>query len=169
MCEREKGRAGRNQITMILGHEGIMVAAGTVGAIMNKQGTQVVRMRAWKTTVVDPAARTGHIKNHMLDAECRRDFTATVPGTKLVIDVLIMARDHGRLPLGGAIPWPKISFCAYRPRCTTTMTFPTTFSLGRRSWNTSSLGASGTDLTATTEDCCQHGPWPSTRINVSKT
>ncbi len=86
--ERKKGMAGRDQITTILGHEGIPVAAGTVGAIINKQGIRAVRMRAWKkTTVVDPSARTGHIKNHMLDSYGMRDFTATVPGTKLVGDI----------------------------------------------------------------------------------
>ncbi|MDD0858073.1 hypothetical protein NHF46_10335 [Arthrobacter alpinus] len=60
--QREKGMAGRDQVTTILGHEGIGVAAGTVGTVMNQEGLRAVRMRAWKkTTVVDPAARTEHI------------------------------------------------------------------------------------------------------------
>lgn len=102
--EREKGMAGRDQITTILGHEGVLVAAGTVGAIMNKQGIRAVRMRAWKkTTAVDPTARTGHIKNHMLDTHGRRDFTATVPGTKLVGDITYLKTGSGWLYLATAI------------------------------------------------------------------
>lgn len=104
MFEREKGMAGRDQITTILGHEGIQVAAATVGTIVSKQGLQAVRMRAWKkTTVVDPAARTGHIKNHMLDADGKRDFTATVPGTKLVGDITYLKTGAGWLYLATVI------------------------------------------------------------------
>lgn len=102
--KREKGRAGRDQITTILDHEGIPVASGTVGTIMNKQGLRAVRMRAWKkTTVVDPAARTEHIKNHMLDADGKRDFTATVPGTKLVGDITYLRTGAGWLYLATVI------------------------------------------------------------------
>lgn len=101
---REKGMAGRDQITTILGHEGIRVAAGTVGTIMNKKGLKAVRMRAWKkTTVVDPAARTEHIKNHMLDADGNRDFTSTVPGAKLVGDITYLKTGSGWLYLATVI------------------------------------------------------------------
>lgn len=102
--KREKGMAGRDQITIILGHEGIPVAAGTVGTIMTKQGLRAVRMRAWKkTTVVDPAARTEHIKNHMLDADGKRDFTSTVPGTKLCGDITYLRTSSGWLYLATVI------------------------------------------------------------------
>ena len=102
--KREKGMAGRDQITTILGHEGIRVAAGTVGSIMNKEDLRAVRMRAWKkTTVVDPAARTEHIKNHMLDADGNRDFTSTVPGTKLVGDITYLKTGSGWLYLATVI------------------------------------------------------------------
>lgn len=85
---REKGMAGRDQITMILGQEGVSIAGGTVGAILNGHGLRAVRMRAWKkTTTVDPDARTGHIKNHMLDREGVRDFTSAVPGTRFCGDI----------------------------------------------------------------------------------
>ena len=101
---REKGMAGRDQIATILGHEGIPVAAGTVGTIMNKQGLRAVRMRAWKkTTVVDPTARTEHIKNHMLDAAGNRDFSATVPGTRLVGDITYLRTGTGWLYLATVI------------------------------------------------------------------
>ena len=104
MFEREKGMAGRDQVTTILGHEGIPTAPSTVGTIMNKQGLRAVRMRAWKkTTVVDPAARTEHIKNHMLDADGQRDFTATVPGTKLVGDITYLRTSSGWLYLATVI------------------------------------------------------------------
>lgn len=83
-----KGIAGSDQITTILAHEGVPVAPGTVGAIMRKQGLQAVRMRARKkTTVVDLAAKPGHIPNHMQDLEGNRDFTATVPGTEWSGDI----------------------------------------------------------------------------------
>lgn len=83
-----KGMAGRDQLATILGQEGIPVAASTVGAIMRKEGLRAVRMRAWKvTTVTDPKARTAHIRNHMLDADGNRDFSSTVPGTRLVGDI----------------------------------------------------------------------------------
>ena len=39
------------------------------------------------TTVTDPKARTAHIRNHMLDADGNRDFSSTVPGTRLVGDI----------------------------------------------------------------------------------
>jgi putative transposase len=102
--DREKGIAGRDQITTFLGHEGIPVAPGTVGTIMKKKGMRAVRMRAWKKiTVVDPAARTGHIKNHMLDGDGNRDFTATVPGTKMVGDITYLQTGSGWLYLATVI------------------------------------------------------------------
>ncbi|MGV8881328.1 MAG: IS3 family transposase [Rhodoglobus sp.] len=140
--DREKGMAGRDQIALILRNEGIAVAAGTVGAIMRQLGVRAVRMRAWKkTTDPDKAARTAHIRNHMLDEHGVRDFSSPIPGkrlvgditylrtgsgwlylatvidlctrevigwamashmrTELIIDALAMARDHGRLAVGG--------------------------------------------------------------------
>lgn len=88
---------GREQITPTLRQEGTPVATGTVGTIMNKHGLRAVHMRAWKkTTVVDPAARTEHIKNHMLDANGKRDFTSTAPGTKLVSDTSYLNPDASR-------------------------------------------------------------------------
>lgn len=55
-------------------------------------------MRAWKnTTVSDPSARTEHIKNHMLDSQGKRDFTATVPGTRLVGDITYLKTGSGWL------------------------------------------------------------------------
>ena len=74
--EREKGKAGRDLVTLMLKLEGSPIAAGAVGAIMVANGRQAVRMRAWKkkTTTADPAARTERIVNHMLDSGGRRDF-----------------------------------------------------------------------------------------------
>ena len=77
---REKGMAGRDQITTILGQEGVSIASGTVGSILTSRSLRAVRMRAWKkTTTVDPDARTEHIQNHMLDKDGTRDFTSTPP------------------------------------------------------------------------------------------
>lgn len=42
-CEQ---MAGRDQLTKILNNQGIMVAAGTVGSIMNERGLRSRRMRA---------------------------------------------------------------------------------------------------------------------------
>lgn len=139
-----KGKAGRDQIWRILHGEGIKVAIGTVGAIMRELGLRAIRVLAFKkTTISDPAARTAHIKNHMLDAFGNREFTADNPGqrlcgdvtylrtdegwlylatvidlfngeiigwradkhmrTTLIIDALVMARDHGRLDTTGAV------------------------------------------------------------------
>ena len=75
------------------------VAPGMAGAIMKKQGLRAVRMRAWKkTAVVDPAARTGHIRNHMQDGDGNRDFTATVPGIRMVGDITYLHTRSGWLP-----------------------------------------------------------------------
>ncbi|WJY91906.1 hypothetical protein CFAEC_05340 [Corynebacterium faecale] len=61
-------------------------------------------MRAWKnTTVNDPAARTEHIKNHMIDSHGKRDFTATVPGTRLVGDITYLKTGSGWLYLATVI------------------------------------------------------------------
>ncbi len=139
-----EGKAGRDQIWRILRGEGIKVAVGTVGAIMRELGLRAIRVRAFKkTTLADPAARTAHIKNHMLDAFGNRQFAAVAPGqrlcgditylrtdegwlylatvidlfngeiigwradkhmrTSLVIDALVMSRDHGRLDTTGVV------------------------------------------------------------------
>lgn len=101
---REKGRAGRDQITTILGREGTPIAAGTVGAIMNEHGLRAVRMRAWKkTTNADPDARTEHIENHMLDGEGHRDFSSTEPGTRLCGDITYLRTGAGWLYLATVI------------------------------------------------------------------
>jgi putative transposase len=55
--EREKGKAGRDQIAILLAQEGVSIAIGTVGSILRGRGLRAVRMRAWKkTTTVDPDA-----------------------------------------------------------------------------------------------------------------
>lgn len=96
--------AGRDQLTKLLNQRGIKVAAGTVGSIMNKAGLRARRMRAWKrTTVIDPAARTEHIKNHMLDEHGKRDFTAQIPGTRLVGDITYLKTGPGWLYLATVI------------------------------------------------------------------
>lgn len=125
--EQEKGKAGRDQIAILLAQEGI--AIGTVGSILRGRGLSAVRMRAWKkTTTVDPDALMEHIRNHMLDEDGKRDFSSAVTGTRLcgditylqtgsgwlylatVIDLCTrmvvswsMARDHGHLDVNGAI------------------------------------------------------------------
>lgn len=43
------------------------------------------------------SARTEHIKNHMLDSHGKRDFTATVPGTRLVGDITYLKTGSGWL------------------------------------------------------------------------
>lgn len=61
-------------------------------------------MRAWKnTTVNDPAARTEHINNHMLDSQGKRDFTAEMPGTRLVGDITYLKTRSGWLYLATVI------------------------------------------------------------------
>jgi putative transposase len=83
--EREKGKAGRDQITILLAQEGVSIAIGTVGSILRGRGLSAVRMRAWKkTTTVDPDARTEHIKNHMLDENGKRDFSSPGPGSAVI-------------------------------------------------------------------------------------
>jgi len=102
--DRQKGKAGRDQITTLLGHEGVSIATGTVGSIMTARGLRAVRMRAWKkTTTVDPDARTEHIKNHMLDKNGKRDFTSTVPGTRLCGDITYLRTGSGWLYLATVI------------------------------------------------------------------
>ncbi|TFD35021.1 hypothetical protein E3T37_16135, partial [Cryobacterium sp. TMT2-10] len=101
---REKGRAGRDQITTILGLEGVNIACGTVGSILGDHGLRAVRMRAWKnTTTVAPDARTEHIQNHMLDQEGTRDFTSTVPGTRFCGDITYLRTGSGWLYLATVI------------------------------------------------------------------
>ncbi|BAU96674.1 hypothetical protein N24_2412 [Corynebacterium suranareeae] len=61
-------------------------------------------MRAWKnTTGSDPAARTEHIHNHMLDSHRKRDFTADVPGARLVDDITCLKTGSGWLYLATVI------------------------------------------------------------------
>lgn len=101
---KEKGRAGRDQLTLMLNTAGIPVSAPTVGAIMRRQGLRAVRTTAWKkTTVQDPQARTAHISNHMLDEDGTRNFTSTTPGTKLVGDVTYLRTGEGWLYLATVI------------------------------------------------------------------
>ncbi len=99
--EREKGKAGRDQIAILLRQEGVSI--GTVGSILTARGLQAVRMRAWKmTTSVDRDARTEHIKNHMLDHN-ERDFTCKVLGTRLCGDIPYLRTGSGWLYLASAI------------------------------------------------------------------
>ena len=99
-----KGRAGRDQIVHLLAAEGIKIATATVGSIMRELGLRAVRMRAWKkTTQSDPDARTAHIVNHMLDADGRRDFSSTAPGTRLVGDITYLRTGSGWLYLATVI------------------------------------------------------------------
>lgn len=99
--ENSEQMAGRDQLTKILNNRGLKVAAGTVGSIMNAYGLRSRRMRAWKkTTVNDPEARAEHIRNHMLDTHGKRDFTAVVPGTRLVGDITYLKTGSGWLYVG---------------------------------------------------------------------
>ena len=96
--------AGRDQITTILAQEGVPIAAGTVGTILNSRGLRAVRIRAWKkTTTVDPDARTEHIRNHMQDRDGTRDFTSEVPGTRLCGDITYLRTGSGWLYLATVI------------------------------------------------------------------
>jgi putative transposase len=102
--EREKGKAGRDQVTTILNREGVHIASGTVGSIMVAHHLQAIRIRAWKkTTTTDPGARTEHIKNHMLNADGKRDFTSTIPGTRLCGDITYLRTGSGWLYLATVI------------------------------------------------------------------
>ena len=93
--DREKGKAGRDQVTLILNAEGIPIAAGTV---MVAGGHRAVRMRAWKkTTTADPAVRTEHIVNHMLDGDGKSDFTSMVPGIRFCGDTRYLRTGSGLL------------------------------------------------------------------------
>jgi transposase InsO family protein len=101
---KEAGRAGRDQLTLVLNANGTKVSAATVGAIMRENGLRAVRTQAWKrTTVQDPQARTAHIENHMLDDQGKRDFTSTVPGTRLVGDITYLRTGEGWLYLATVI------------------------------------------------------------------
>ncbi len=101
---KEKGRAGRDQLTLMLTTAGTPVSAPTVGAIMRQNGLRAVRTAAWKkTTVQDPQARTAHISNHMLDDDGTRDFTSEVPGTRLVGDITYLRTGEGWLYLATVI------------------------------------------------------------------
>ena len=102
--DREKGKAGRDQIALLLRNEGIKVAVGTVGSIMRELGLRAVRMKAWKkTTDQDRDARTAHIRNHMLDEHGVRDFSSDTPGTRLVGDITYLRTGSGWLYLATVI------------------------------------------------------------------
>ena len=101
---KEAGRAGRDQLTLLLNAAGTKVSAPTVGAIMRENGLRAIRTQAWKrTTVQDPQAKTAHIENHMLDDQGKRDFTSTVPGTRLVGDITYLRTGEGWLYLATVI------------------------------------------------------------------
>lgn len=101
---KEEGRAGRDQLTLLLNAAGTKVSAPTVGAIMRETGLRAIRTQAWKqTTVQDPQAKTAHIENHMLDATGKRDFTSTMPGTRLVGDITYLRTGEGWLYLATVI------------------------------------------------------------------
>lgn len=102
--EHEKGKAGRDQIALLLRNEGIRIAVGTVGSIMRELGLRAVRMKAWKkTTDQDRDARTAHIWNHMLDKHGVRDFSSDTPGTRLVGDITYLRTGSGWLYLATVI------------------------------------------------------------------
>lgn len=104
LYDKEKGRAGRDQLTLMLNTAGTPVSAPTVGVIMRQQGLRAVRTSAWKkTTVQDPQARTAHISNHMLDEDGVRDFTSETPGTRLVGDITYLRTGEGWLYLATVI------------------------------------------------------------------
>jgi putative transposase len=104
LYEAEAGRAGRDQLTLMLNAAGVRVSAPTVGAIMRENGLRAIRTQAWKrTTLQDPQAKTAHIENHMLDDQGKRDFTATVPGTRLVGDITYLRTGEGWLYLATVI------------------------------------------------------------------
>ena len=117
--DREKGKAGRDQVTLMLKLEGTPIAAGTVGAIMVANGRRAVRMRAWKkTTTADPAARTEHIRNHMLDGDGNRDFSSTVPGTRFCGDITYLRTGSGWLYLQSSIWRPGLWLAGqWHPTC----------------------------------------------------
>ncbi|GAC1453580.1 MAG: hypothetical protein PVSMB10_11210 [Pseudarthrobacter sp.] len=99
-----QGRAGRDQLTRMLNHDGISVSQPTVGAIMREQGLRAVRTRAWKKTAEqDPQAKTAHIENHMLDENGKRDFSSEVPGTRLCGDITYLKTGEGWLYLATVI------------------------------------------------------------------
>jgi transposase InsO family protein len=97
---REKGKAGRDQVTTILHHEGISISIGTVGSIMVAHHLQAIRIRAWKkTTTTDPGAHTEHIRNHMQHKNGKRDLTSLVPGSRLCGDITYLRTGSGWLYL----------------------------------------------------------------------
>jgi transposase InsO family protein len=101
---KESGRAGRDQLTLLLNAAGTKVAAPTVGAIMRANGLRAIRTQAWKkTTLQDPQAKTAHIENHMLDDQGKRDFTSALPGTRLVGDITYLRTGEGWLYLATVI------------------------------------------------------------------
>lgn len=104
MFEKEKGRAGRDQLTLMLNAIGVEVSAPTVGAIMREHALKAARTRAWKkTTEQDPQAKTAHTENHMPDEDGERDFTSTVPGTRLCGDITYLRTGEGWLYLATVI------------------------------------------------------------------
>ena len=98
------GKAGRDQLTLWCNNDGIKVSVSTVGLIMRAEGLRAIRTQAWrKTTVADPDARTAHIDNHMLDDDGKRDFTSSVPGTRLCGDITYLRTRQGWLFLATVI------------------------------------------------------------------
>lgn len=97
-------KAGRDQLTRMLNNDGVKVSASTVGTIMVEHGLRAARMRVWKkTTEQDPQAKTAHISNHMLDANGKRDFSSTVPGSRLCGDITYLRTGEGWLYLATVI------------------------------------------------------------------
>ncbi|WP_244223301.1 IS3 family transposase [Brevibacterium aurantiacum] len=98
------GRAGRDQLARLLVADGIHVSESTVGAIMSETGLRAIRLRAFKTTTIqDPQANVAHIDNHMLDAAGDRDFSSSVPGTRLCGDITYLKTGEGWLYLSTVI------------------------------------------------------------------
>jgi len=92
------GKAGRDQLTLMCKADGIKVSVSTVGSIMRAEQLRAIRTQAWRKTIeADPDARTAHIDNHMLDDDGKRDFTSSVPGTRLCFDITYLRTGEGWL------------------------------------------------------------------------
>ena len=98
------GKAGRDHLTLMCNNYGIKVSVSTVGLIMRSEQLRAIRTQAWRrTTEADPGARTAHIDNHMLDDDGNRDFTSSVPGTRLCGDITYLRTGQGWLFLATVI------------------------------------------------------------------
>jgi putative transposase len=81
MFDSSDGIFGHRMVHAKLAAAGIEVSAGTVAAIMSKNGWTAKRMRAFKSMTIpsDP--------DKVFDDLIGRDFTSAAPGTRLVGDI----------------------------------------------------------------------------------